>query len=202
MEPTLSFVDVLEHLEISLIPWIAALIIGGGLGYLIAILIRRAVQRFPRIRTFLILFPWRSVIAWIALVAISSPVLLIKYGLGPRSQIATNVTVLFLIVFPWSIQTFLGSWFPSAGGEKAFSIARTLGVLSLTITTILRFGIGIYIERGASLGDLTIMSRGFGIVGVLLLVLDILLGLIQLVVLRNSSLRKQPLENSGSFPVY
>ena len=44
METDLSLSMILQHLEVSLIPWLIVMVVGGGLGYFFAILLRKWFQ--------------------------------------------------------------------------------------------------------------------------------------------------------------
>jgi len=188
MEPTLNFTNILYHLVISLLPWIIAMIAGGGLGYIIALLIKRLTDNHPGSQPLLILFPWRAILAWVALVAISSPILVFQFGLGLNYQIATNSIVLSMMFIPWAAHYFLHVQIPSTRSESVLSIARTMAVLSIVITSILDFGLGFYLRDVSSLGDVQQMNIVFGIEGAILLGIDILLGFFQLLVTRRSYL--------------
>ncbi len=188
MVPTLNFTNILYHLVISLLPWIIAMIAGIGLGYLIAFLIKRFPGNHPGSQPLLILFPWRAILTWVALVVISSPIILIQFGLNLSYQIATNSIVLSMMVIPWAAHYFLHAQIPSTRSESVLSIARTVAVLSIVTTSILDFGIGFYLRYVSSLGDVQQMNIVFGVEGAMLLGIDILLGFFQLLVTRRSYL--------------
>jgi hypothetical protein len=184
MEPTLNFTNILDHIVVSLLPWIMAMIAGGGIGYLIAFLIKRWTGSNPGIQPLLILFPWRAILAWVALVAVSSPILLFQFGLSLNYQIATNGIVLSMMVIPWAAHYFLHIGIPATRWGKILSIARSVAVLSIGITSILDFGIGFYLRYVSSMGDVQQMNIVFGVEGAMLVGIDVLLGFVQLLVTR------------------
>lgn len=170
----------LYHLLVSLIPWGIATVVGGGLGYVLAVLLRRWFQNHPHGINYLVLLPWRSIVIWVAHVLIYSPSFLIwQFGLGPFSTGLTVGIVLSLLIIPTSVRVFMRSIFPPNLKEDAISIVRLAAILSIVLTVFLNDGVGYYLNRASSTNDFQKMGLGYEIVGVMLLGIDLLFGLIQ-----------------------
>ena len=189
MDRTITLEIVLSHLIVSLIPFLISIFLGVSIGYFIARLIRNLIRTHPNVMPFLVLLPWRSIASWAALVTIYSPfvmftwLFILHYGLGMVPIGISTGLVLLILIIPWSIDAFLKSAYQPDNIRKIFSIFRLSAILSLTIPTFSEIGMGYFVSRSNSSADFQNMKLGYGTVGVLMVVVDILLGFIQLIIL-------------------
>jgi len=180
----------LDHLLISLVPWLAGIVVGGGLGYACALVARSLFSALPRLRRVSMLLPWRTVAVTLALVALVSPIIVIRVGLG---RVAGTISVgIFVFVFalPFTVGTLLEHWYPSPLVVRLITGARTLATASVAVAIVGRLagsgGAGALIFQGMRLLDYPQMFRGFSIVALLALIIDVLLGALQLLFSRTS----------------
>ena len=169
----------LSTLLVSLIPWLIVILVSGGLGYPFAILLRRWFQSHPWGLNYLVLLPWRSVAAWIALVVIQTPLIIWQFGLG---QISTGIAVgiaLSVLILPWMTSTIIRSWYPLSLLPKVLSIFRMSAILSIVLSVLLYAGVGYFLYHASWNSDFHKMITAYQVVGALLLGLDLLFGLIQ-----------------------
>ena len=179
METDLSLSMILQHLEVSLIPWLIVMVVGGGLGYFFAILFRKWFQDHKRVLNLLVLLPWRSVAIWIALVVIYSPLMVWQFGLGTiAGSVAVGVALSSLMI-PWITTTLVRSWVPLSTIGKILSIVRLSAILSIALPVFLNIGMGYFISRVSFDLEIQKMTLGYEVVGAMLLGTDIVLGIIQ-----------------------
>jgi len=138
----------MDHLPFSyitlypLIFWLASLVVGGGLGWLAALLLRLIFKAWPVGRNVLMLLPWRAVI-FALLWMLWSP--LFYYAFHIRDLPAATYDFfqigasLVLLTFILTIAVLVRHWFPSTLGVRLVSEARTLLVVAIMVATI---GIG------------------------------------------------------------
>ena len=91
----------------------------------------------------------------------------------------------FLLALPFTVITLVEHWYPSPLVVRFIAIARTLAVASVAVAAIGPLvvgsgGTGVLIFEGMRLLDYAQMLRGFAIVVLLALVVDVLLGALQL----------------------
>ncbi len=182
MEPNLSVPLVLQHLYISLIPWLVVMILGGGFGYGFASLLRKWLEGRQSWLNSLSLLPWRSLVTWTAIVVIDSPLMVWKFGLGTPSGSITVGIALGMFIVPWVTYTLLRSWFPLNTPGKLLVIARVAAILSIALQVFLNTGMGYFIAQASYALDLPKMSLGYTVVGVMLFGVDLLFGMIQFAV--------------------
>jgi len=179
METDLTLSMILQHLEVSLIPWLIVMVVGGGLGYFFAILFRKWFQDHQRVLNLLVLLPWRSVAIWIALVVIYSPLMVWQFGLGTiAGSVAVGVALSSLMI-PWITTTLVRSWVPLSTIGKILSIVRLSAILSIALPVFLNIGMGYFISQGSFDLEIQKMTLGYEVVGAMLLGTDIVLGIIQ-----------------------
>ena len=179
METDLTLSMILQHLEVSLIPWLIVMVVAGGLGYVFAILLRKWFQGHQRVLNLLVLLPWRSVAIWIALVVIYSPLMVWQFGLGTiAGSVAVGVALSSLMI-PWITTTLVRSWVPLSTIGKILSIVRLSAILSIALPVFLNIGMGYFISRGSFDLEIQKMTLGYEVVGAMLLGTDIVLGIIQ-----------------------
>lgn len=173
-----------DHLALSLLPWVVAVLIGGGLGYAVALLARHLLPgNNPGLRGAAVLLPWRTVIATVALAALVYPPVQLV-GLGQTAgQISVGLFLLALAV-PLTADLFLQTWYPSPLAARLLARSRTLAVVAVAAAVMTynagAGGAGALIWQGFNrLNDQAVVA-GFTIVALLALVADVTLGLIQL----------------------
>lgn len=180
METNLTGLNILEYVGVSLIPWVIALIIGGGLGYLFAILFRGWFKRHPRVINLIMLLPWRSITIFICLVIAHSPFLVWNFGIGSLTAGIGIGMALFVLFVPWVTHTYLNSWYPANMRVKFISLVRTFTILSLAIPVLFQTaGMGYLINKAISVLDVPSVRLGYSVVGVMMLGADLIFGLIQ-----------------------
>lgn len=190
-----------DHLLISLVPWLAGVVVGGGLGYVCALVARRLFSTRPGLRRASMLLPWRTVAVSLALVVLS-PFVPVLVGLGTVA--GATMVALFVLVFalPFTVVTLLEHWYPSPLAVRLIAGCRILATASVAVAAFTALvagsgGAGVLILEGLRLLDHPQMLRGFLIVVVLALMIDILLGVLQLLVV--STLRKaQPVQGRSN----
>jgi len=173
---------LVQHFLISLVPWLAGVVVGGGLGYVCALVARSLFSTLPSLRRASTLLPWRSIAVTLALL---SPLVPVFVGLG---VVAGGVIVaLFVLLFalPFTVVTLLDHWYPSPVPVRLIAGARTLATGSVAVAAVTTVvggggGAGWLIFEGMKLLDYPAMLRGFSIVVLLALMSDILLGALQL----------------------
>lgn len=187
-----------QHFLISLVPWLAGVVVGGSLGYACALLARGIFSALPGLRGPSMLLPWRTIAVTLLLL---SPVVPVFVGLG---VVAGGVIVaLFALLFalPFTVVTLLDHWYPSPVLVRLIGGARTLATASVAVAAVTTAvggggGAGWLIFEGMKLLDYTAMLRGFSIVALLALMIDILLGALQLL-LSLTSRKAQPIEGAA-----
>ena len=184
MDFDLTLQMVFYHLEICLLAALIAIIVGGGLGYLLSFLLRDWVRRLPGFWNVLVIFPWRSISTWIALVLSRSGLMIIQFGLGFPADAFTIGGVLLVFVIPWVVQTKLGSYFPLNGLGKMVSFGRTLVILSIALEVMIHFGLGNFMDQAYGQLDYQKINQGYAVLGIMMVGLDLLLGFGQVMVAR------------------
>lgn len=185
----------LDHVLISLVPWLAGIVVGGGLGYACALVARSLFSTRPGLRRASMLLPWRTIAVTLALVALVSPIIVVRVGLG---RVAGMISVgIFVLVFalPFTVGTLLEYWYPSPLAVHLIAGARTLAIASVAVAIASRLSgssaAGALIFQGMRLLDYPQMLRGFSIVALLALIIDVLLGALQLALSRTSRAMSQ-----------
>jgi ABC-type proline/glycine betaine transport system permease subunit len=177
-----------EHLLISLVPWLAGAVVGGGLGYVCALAARRLFSAFPGLRRASNLLPWRTVVVTLPLL---SPYVVTLVGLGLAAGAVMVGLFVFLVALPLTVVTLLEQWYPSPLVLRFIARIRTLATASVAVAAVGPpvaggGGAGVLIFEGMRLLDHAQMLRGFSIVVLLALMIDILLGILQLLFSKGS----------------
>jgi len=174
-----------EHLLISIVPWLIGIVTGGGLGYGIGLAARRSFCTHPGLRRAAILLPWRTVAVTLGLAALMSPFTVERLGLGVAAGQVNVGLVVFVFALPSTVSTLLEYWSPSALVVRLINKARTLAVVSVAVAVMAHLsgsgGAGALIWQGLRDLDDAQLFRGFSVVGVLALIVDVLLGTLQLI---------------------
>lgn len=167
-----------EHLLISLAPWLAGVVGGGVLGYLCALVARRLLSTHPGLRRVSMMLPWRTIAMTLPLLY---PLVVVLVGLGIVAGAVMVGLFVFLLALPSTVTTLFEHWYPSPPVVRFIARARTLAVASVVVAAVgpPRAGSGgasVLIFEGMRLLDYAQMLRGFAIVVLLVLVVDVLLG--------------------------
>jgi len=183
-----------EHLLISLVPWLAGAIVGGGLGYACALVARKLFSTFPGLRKASMLLPWRTVSVTLPLL---SPLVVIPVGLGIVAGAVMVGLFVSLFALPFTVVILLEQWYPSPPVVRLIAGARMLATASVAVAAVGPPGVGgggagVLIFGGMRLLDYAQMLRGFSIVVFLALTIDVLLGVLQLLFARTS--KSQPVQ--------
>ena len=194
-ELNVSATAVMVHLLITCIPWLIGIAIGGGLGVLCGFGIRAAFSSSPPLRRASVLLPWRTFLTGL-LMGVWSPFIATLLGLGPITggvMIAGSVSVL---VTTFAATTLLEYWYPSPLASRLVAGTRTLavasGLLAAGVGLLGGGGLGYIILEATRLSQYGVMWKGLLVVLALALVLDLTLGLAQMIALQHSGESGEP----------
>lgn len=172
-----------EHLLITVVPWIVGMIIGGGLGTIVALMVHLLFSAVPGLRRPSMLLPWRTLVMGL-LVFVWTPFLVARVGIGPEYGGVTVGLVLLLLTMMVSTTVLMEHWHPEKLAVRLVAGARTLAGASQVIAVGVGFigggGIGFIMMQGIRLLDTSLAWRGVGIVIGLTLVLDVVIGAVQM----------------------
>jgi hypothetical protein len=172
-----------EHLLITVIPWIVGMIVGGGLGAIVALMAHLLFSAVPGLRRPSMLLPWRTLVMGL-LVFVWTPFLVTHLGIGPEYGGVTVGLVLLLLTMMVSTTVLIEHWHPERLAVRLIARARTLAGASQVIAVGVGFigggGIGFIMMQGMRLLDTSLAWRGGGIVVGLTLVLDMVIGVVQM----------------------
>ena len=173
---------LLEHLTISLLPWLPGTLMGGSLGYILARLFHRILIKKPNLENFYFFLPWRTAAILLAVMAIFTPYPFIFIGPGPKAAIASMFFLVFVLATAYTASAYLDYWLRSSPAARVFGMSRTLGIVSVVVAILSGFsgagGAWSLIWIGMREYDYTRMWVGYAIVAGLALILDLLLGAI------------------------
>lgn len=169
---------VVEHLQISLIPWLAGTIAGGGMGYACALGARAILTRFPGLRRLATLLPWRTVLVCVLLLA-WGPAIVGHMGFGTETGATLVRFLAFLLALSFTTTTLLGRWVPLSFAARLIATSRTLAAVSVAIAAPGSLA-GEFIFNSRSLLQPDRMTRGFLIVIGISLAFDLGLGALQM----------------------
>ena len=180
---------IVEHLLISLVPWLAGVLLGGGLGYLYAILARALFSSLPGLHRPSMLLPWRAILMSLLLLVLS-PASAAIFGIGPTAGAIVVGLSMFLLAMPLKAAILLEYWYPSPLAVRLVAGLRTLATASVVVAA----GAGLF--GGGGLGSSVMESirllqfgrafEGWLVILALALMLDLLLGTLQLMAFRKS----------------
>jgi hypothetical protein len=171
-----------QHVLISLLLWLIAVLLAAGLGTLWTLLARGLFSRVPALRRASMLLPWRTVAVSLPLL---SPSAATRVGLGPTAAgIAVGLFV-FLFALPPTVTARLETWYPLAARVRFIAWVRTLAAASVTVAavaapTVGGGGAGFLILEGMRAMDHGQMSGGFFAVVILALVINLALDAAQM----------------------
>ena len=171
-----------NHLLITVVAWISGGIIGGGGGYLMATMVRSRISEKPEAKRILALLPWRTLI-FVLLMAVWTPWLVMRLGLGTLTGIVTVGVTIGLIAWPMAMNTCLNDRFTPNRRIQLIAAARTLLHFSLLATVGAGFigggGAGWYLVQQWNLLEFGRVFQGILWLAGLALILDLTLGIIE-----------------------
>lgn len=183
-ELNVSAAAVMVHLLITCIPWLIGLAIGGGLGVLCGLGIRTLHSASPALRRTLVLLPWRTFVMGF-LMAVWSPLIASLMGLGPITGGVMVVGSVSVLGTTFVATTLYEYWYPSPLASRLAAGTRTLAVASGLIAAGVDLlgggGLGYIILEAVRLSQYGVMWKGLLAVLALALVLDLTLGLVQMI---------------------
>ena len=172
-----------EHFWLTAVPWLIGILFGGGLGYLVARVLRPFWQTRASFRSALLIVPWRTLGALIILLTVRSPLLLRYFGLGQATALVWLTILSCLAAFGAALNLFLTSPKSSTTTSQAIASARTIAV-GLSIVAIIAFdagagGAGELITNSMLTLDRNLFMTGVFTIVAVSVILDILLGVVQ-----------------------
>lgn len=181
-----------QHLLISLIPWLVGITVGGGLGYACARVAGSLFSTYPCLRRASMILPWRTFMVTSPLLSLFIPILV---GLGNIAGMLIVGLSIFLFAVPFTVSILLSQWYPLPLIVRLIAGARTLAAASVTLALLAGIvsgggGAGRFIMDRFLLLEYPQVLRAFSIVVITTLMIDILLGTLQMLSL--GSTRKNP----------
>lgn len=178
--------ELLQHLWLTLAPWLIGMVLGGGLGHLISLFLRRFFGTSLSLRTWFTIIPWRTGVAFILLTAIYSPYLIRYFGLGFTTALLKLGIVSFILSFTLTIYSFLILQETPTIFLRLVSISRTMAVamayFAITAADVGADGAGVLINDSLVKLDNEIFFNGVFVVVLISVVLDVFIGVIQILV--------------------
>jgi ABC-type proline/glycine betaine transport system permease subunit len=185
----ISAAAVVVHLLISWIPWLIGITVGGGLGALCALGIRAVLSARPVFRRPLVLLPWRTLVMG-CLMATWSPFLVGLLGIGPITGGVMVGGSVCLLAMAFTAATLVENRHPSPLGVHLIAGTRTLAVASGLIAAGVGLlgggGLGYTVMEATRLQQYGLMWKGLLVILVMALILDLALGLAQMIALQHS----------------
>ena len=179
--------------------WLLALILGGGLGWLVALLLRLVYRSWPMGRSILMILPWRAV-SFALLWLLWSPFFIFLFRIRELPafmydflQMGLSLPLVALIL---TVAVLVHHWFPSGLFVRLASEARTLAVATVMIGTL---AVGANPSENfvrlirmaiASTFDTGIVWQGWLYIFLAMLAFDLLPGIVQMVVALVGSKKK------------
>jgi len=173
---------LIQHVLVSLLPWLIAVLLAAGLGILWASVARSLFSRVSALRRASALLPWRTVAVSLPLL---TPFVAARVGLGPTAAgIAVGLFV-FLFALPLSVVVRLEKWYPSPPRVRFIGGVRTLAAASVTVAavaapTVGGGGAGVLFFEGMRALDHGRVCGGFSAAVILALLIDLALGAAQM----------------------
>ncbi len=171
-----------NHLLITLVAWIAGLIVGGVGGVLIASLIRPRTSPKPDSIRGLAWIPWRTLVFMLMLV-VWSPLIPVWLGLGTTTGMVISGFAISLIALPMMMSMSLNDSHTRSWLVHFISKARSLlffaQFAALGVGYFGGGGAGLYLVEQMKLLDYGKVFQGFLIIVGLALVLDLVFGAIE-----------------------
>jgi ABC-type nitrate/sulfonate/bicarbonate transport system permease component len=178
---------ILEHILLTLVPWLVGMVIGGGLGVVVALIARFLFSTVPALRWLSMVVPWRTVLTGL-LVVVWSPMIVVWLGIGPLAGGVMVGLVVLLLATAFTGYVLVEHWHPTPVMVQLIALARNLGVLCSMIVVGAGFfgggGVGAVMMQGMMLLRRELFWQGVLVVVGTALLLDLGLGLLQLTVAR------------------
>jgi len=179
-----------NHLLISLGPWLGGILIGGGLGYAGAYLLRDLYASKPDVRRAATIVPWRAMVLGLLLFA-WSPFIPIRLGLGTAPAMVMAGLFTVLLWLPFTVGVLMHQWFPASlevrllGGSRSLAMAATAAALAVGVFT--GGGVGPYLMQQINLLQWGQFFRGTLTLAAIAMIVDLLLGILQFVICRDKT---------------
>jgi hypothetical protein len=189
--------EIQQHILITLGLIIFGVIIGGGIGILIAWLLKKIYKAVPSVYLPSILFPWRSWIITIIIIYCTSIGYFIIRNAIPNDQLAilASALIIITIVALFSAEELLNLWIESGNKVRIMGVVRTISVASGGIYAIVSNNGASGVIRSAfnDLARTFKMDNIYLILGYLVLqaiIIDIIFGIIQMFIARGEKRQK------------
>lgn len=185
----MTFQDFAHHLLLSLVPWLVGSTLGGVIGYGIALLIKKLFVSFPGLRGPMVFAPWRTIIM-ASLLLVYSPLIVVWVGLGSTATLLIVGFFVFLLALPIATGILIEKWYPTCIVVRLAAAARTLATSSIVITVAAGIysagGLGPIMIEHMRLLEYSSLFSTWLIVAVITLMVDLLLGILQLLLMRST----------------
>jgi len=186
----MSIRNIFQHILLSLGPCLIGSALGGLTSYMLASWVKGWGSLENKNVSRLILFPWRTLIL-ILLVIVFSPIFVIWIGLGNSTSFLMTTSFIFLLSLPMATSIFLNKWSSLSTTTHMISSIRTLATSSIVIAIWVSIysgggGLGSLMLKHMQLLEFNLWLSNWLVVVVITLVVDILLGILQLSSLETS----------------
>jgi len=171
---------VVDHLWISLLPFVVGSILGGCAGYLLAKVLQGVYVKYPAWERVAVLLPWRTVLAAGILTLLVSPVVVMNIGLGNKAGILILGIVATASAIPYTCSIYLRQRRRNSIYSELTAGARSLAVLLVWCAVF------VYWVGGGGAGSLIFpgmqdvasgqLSEGIYVVAIIALGYDFFLG--------------------------
>src|SRR5512138_88609 len=181
MEMTMSV--ILQHLLISLGAWLVGTIVGVALGIVIAFRAHALFTMVPHLHRLSVLIPGRTIVLSLLIIT-WTPISVRLVGLGPAADLLNTGFVICLFALSFAVVSLLERWYPSSFAVHVMAGLRTLATVSLTISVFVGnySGIGWHMFRSLMNLDYDLLFQEWLVLAGFILLLDVLLGIVQLIV--------------------
>lgn len=184
----LDTIRIREHILISSIASLLGIMVGGGLGYVFAIVLRKLFTVRPRSRKIALLLPWRTVLMSL-MIPLGFPItIIVQVGFGVLAGIISVGLIVFLLSLTICTALLLEHWRSTTVANNIISWMRTLVTASVVIAFFPGFfangGLASAIIVQTQLLNYDAVLRYYAVLIAIILVFDLLLGVLQHVVFR------------------
>lgn len=181
---------ILQHILTTVVIILAGFLVGGGLGILFAWLFRSLCNAAPGLRPPLVLLPWRTILFALVLFFCSPMAYFVTPQVAPYAALHVPAAVYPVLTFTLIVCFFvadaaLAQWLPTGLGVRLTGLARTFavacGVIVAVGANVSQSGILYYaLRRAAMFFTPDSLWIALGVVMGLGLILDLLLGIVQM----------------------
>jgi len=179
-KPMANISVFVDHIWISLLPFVVGSILGGCVGYLLAKVLQGVYVKYPAWERAAVLLPWRTVLAAGILTLLVSPVVVMNIGLGNKAGILILGIIATALAIPYTCSIYLRQRWRSSINRELAAGARSLAVLLASCAVF------VYWVGGGGAGGLIFpgmqdvasgqLSEGIFVVAIIAFVIDVLLG--------------------------